>query len=186
MLYATLTELKAMRRIDDSASDLLLTKALAAASRQIDRKTNRRFWLDPTATPRVFGCVGRLAATGHLLVDDIGAAEGLVVETSTGTTWAALDDVEPGPVNALVQGWPYTELAGRWAGARVRVTARWGWPAVPEEIGMATLLLASRLYLRQNSPEGVVASAEFGSMRLSRWDPDVESLVSPYALLVVA
>ncbi|MFI6160389.1 hypothetical protein ACIA59_10615 [Micromonospora haikouensis] len=185
-LYATLSELRGMRRIDDSASDLLLGKALAAASRQIDRKTGRRFWLDAAPTARVFGAAGRLTTDGLLLVDDIGSVDGLTVESSSGSTWSPVASPEFGPVNALGQGWPYTEVSGPWHGTRLRVTARWGWPAVPEEIGMATLLLASRLYLRQDSPEGLVRSAEFGSARLSRWDPDVESLISPYALLAVA
>lgn len=184
-LYASLDELRSMRRIDDTASDLLLGKALAAASRQIEQKTGRRFWLDDTATPRVFDLAGRVA-DGLLLVDDIGAADGLTVDSgSRGGPWSPYTGFEAGPANALTHGQPYTGLSGTWSGTRVRVTARWGWPAIPEEIGMATLLLASRLYLRQDSPEGVLRSADFGSLRVSRWDPDVEALVGPYVVPVV-
>lgn len=178
--YAPLDELKRMRRITDTADDALLTRVLSVASRRIDARTNRRFWLDPTPVERVFGTAGRLTPDGRLLVDDIGAVDGLVVETGTGATWSAFTDYELGPANALVDGWPYTDLTGFWSGARVRITAQWGWPAVPEDISMATLLLASRLYLRKDSPEGVLASAEFGSIRVSRWDPDVDALVAPY------
>lgn len=191
-VYATLAELKAMRRITDTADDALLNRALESASRQIDHKTGRRFWLDDAPTVRVFGTTGRTTPDGRLLVDDIGDAAGLVVETGTpgGSTWTATTWYETAPANALALGAPVTELvptAGSvWPGGRVRITARWGWPAVPAEIGMATLLLASRLFLRKDSPEGLTGSAEFGSVRVSRWDPDVEALVAPFVLLAVA
>lgn len=191
-LYATLADLKAMRRITDTSDDALLTRALTAASRQIDQKTGRRFWLDDSATTRVFGASGRTTPDGRLLVDDIGDLAGLLVETGTpgGTTWTATTWYETAPANAVPQGAPVTELAPTsgsvWPGGRVRVTARWGWPAVPAEISLATLLLASRLFMRKDSPEGLTGSAEFGSVRVSRWDPDVEALVAPYVLLTVA
>lgn len=178
--YAPLDELKRMRRITDTADDALLGKALTVASRRIDARTGRRFWLDDQPTERVFGAAGRVTPDGRLLVDDIGSTDGLLVETGGGTSWSPTTGWQPGPDNALAQGWPYTELTGWWGGLRVRITARWGWPAVPEDISMAALLLASRLYLRKDSPEGVLANAEFGSMRVSRWDPDVEALIAPY------
>lgn len=178
--YAELADLKRMRRITDTTDDDLLTRVLSVASRRIDARTNRRFWLDPAPVARVFGTAGRVTPDGRLLIDDIGAVGGLVVETGSGTSWSAFTSYELGPANSLADGWPYTELAGSWSDTRVQVTARWGWPAVPEDIAMATLLLASRLYLRKDSPEGVLASAEFGSIRVSRWDPDVEALVAPY------
>lgn len=178
--YAPLADLKAMRRITDTTDDALLTKVLSVASRRIDARTNRRFWLDPAPVERVFGTAGRVTPDGRLLVDDIGSVDGLVVETGTGATWAPLAGYELGPANSLANGWPYMELTGIWSGIRVRITARWGWPTVPEDISMATLLLASRLYMRKDSPEGLAASAEFGSIRVSRWDPDVDALVAPY------
>jgi hypothetical protein len=178
--YALLADLKRMRRITDTTDDALLTKVLSVASRRIDARTNRRFWLDPAPVQRVFGVAGRATPDGRLLIDDIGSVDGLVVETGGSSAWSAVTGYELGPDNALVQGWPYTELVGSWSGTRVRITARWGWPGVPEDISMATLLLASRLYMRKDSPEGLTASAEFGSVRVSRWDPDVDALVAPY------
>lgn len=178
--YATLPELKAMRGIDDTDSDLILGKALTVASRRIDGKTGRRFWLDDTAVARTFSAVGRVAPDGRLLVDDIGSLDDLVVETGSTGSWSEFADYETGPDNALSQGWPITELTASGWTYRVRITARWGWPAVPEDIQMATLMLASRLYLRKDSPQGVLNSAEWGPVRVSRWDPDVEALVAPY------
>lgn len=176
--YATLDDLKRMRSIADAADDELLTLALSTASRRIDDRCGRRFGLS-APSPRVYGAAGRVTPDGRLLVDDIGSLDGLLVETGWGTSWSPAAGWDPGPPSAPGDGWPYTELVGHWAG-RVRVTARWGWPEVPEAIRMATLLLASRLFLRKNSPEGVLQSAEWGSIRVSRWDPDVDALLAPY------
>lgn len=190
--YASLEELKELRRITDASSDRMLQRALAAATTQIEQKTGRAFGLDETPTTRTYGVTGRITTDGRLLVDDIGALDGLAVETSQAAgNWAATTQWEAGPLNAVQMGRPVTELAstvgdGLWRVRQVRVTARWGWPSVPDDISLATLLLASRLYQRRDSPEGVLASAEWGATRLSRWDPDVESLVSPYVLPGVA
>jgi len=186
--YATLAELKAARRITDTADDAALQQALTAASRAIDRRCGRVFGLDADASARVFRPWGRVVSDPdgeRLMVDDIGNATGLVVEVGDGTTWTAVTDYELLPDNAAARGEPVTGLLrpyGTWGCQRVRVTARWGWPAVPDEIRQAALLLANRLYLRKDSPEGIAGSSEWGVIRLSRWDPDVESLVGPYVL----
>ena len=177
--YVTLVELKQMRDIKDTADDALLSRALSVASRRIDGKTRRRFWLDAEATPRLVNAVGRVTPDGRLLVDDIGSLDDLAVDGGSVGAWSPISGWETGPDNALDQGWSVTELVGSWP-ARVRITARWGWPAVPEDITMACLLLASRLFSRKESPEGVLGSVEWGSVRVSRWDPDVEALVAPY------
>jgi hypothetical protein len=65
---------------------------------------------------------------------------------------------------------------------RVRVTAKWGWPAVPDTVVQATLIQASRLYRRKDSPEGVLGSAEWGTVRLGRVDPDVYALIQQLIL----
>lgn len=183
--YATLAVLKKARGITGTEDDVALQSALTTASRAIDRKTGRRFWLDPIPTARVFGVTGRTTPDGLLLVDDIGDTTALTVEIGAATAWTATTDYEYGPDNALADGQPVTEFTagvGYWIGPRVRITARWGWPTVPDEIQHATLLLANRLYMRKDSPEGVAGSAEWGILRLSRWDPDVEALVSPFVL----
>lgn len=188
--YATLSELKRALTIqdDDTSSDDLLNTALAAASRGIDTATGRRFYLDSSATARVYKPGGRTACTDsgeRLLVDDIGTATGLVVETGSGGSWTATTSYETGPDNAIVRGRPVTNLtltAGTWGSglARVRVTAKWGWPAVPDEITQACLIQAARLFRRKDSPEGVTGSAEWGVVRLSRRDPDVWALIEHY------
>ena len=192
-LYATLPELLAMRDNRPQVAPEVMQRALRAASRAIDRKVGRPpggFLLATEASARVYGARGRVTPDGRLLVDDIGSDADLVVEVEGGPgAWHATE-ARVGPDNALATGQPATwivSLSRRWQRAdRVRVTARWGWPAVPEEIGMAALLLANRLYLRRNSPEGLVQTQEFGGVRLSRWDPDVEALLAPYVLPGIA
>lgn len=193
--YATLAELKAMRHVTDTSQDTALQAALTRASRAIDTKTGRRFYLDSSATARTYNPHGRVLCTAGgrlLLVDDIGSTTGLVVERGTTSSgWTAITTHETRPDNALTLGWPITGLllaSGDWpsGSTRVRVTARWGWPSVPDEIVQACLLLANRFYLRKDSPEGIAGSAEWGAIRLSRWDPDVEVLIAPFIVPMVA
>lgn len=189
--YADLATLKSSlgMEADDDTRDSLLNKALASASRSIDTATGRRFWLDAAASAREFNPASRVVCGSdgeRLLLDDAGAAPTLV-ETGAAGAWAAVTDYETGPENAIVRGRPVTSLlrsSGSWGRGtvRVRVTARWGWPVVPDEIEQATLIQASRLFKRKDSPEGVTGSAEWGVVRLSRRDPDVWALIEHYVL----
>ena len=190
--YGTLAALKERLGIeaDDTSRDAPLNSALAAASRGIDRATGRRFWLDADPVQRTYNPRGRIVreSDGDLfLVDDIGNVAGLVVETGSGTSWSAVTDYETGPENAIADGKPITGLLrtlGTWGltTTRLRVTARFGWPAVPDEVTEAALIQASRLYKRKDSPEGIIGSAEWGVRNLSRRDPDVWALIEPYIL----
>ncbi|MBK3625921.1 phage gp6-like head-tail connector protein [Streptomyces sp. MBT49] len=187
--YGTLAALREKLGLEptDTSRDTLLTSALAAASRSIDRATGRRFWLDDTANARVFRTAGRIVREPDgdvLLVDDIGNVDDLVVETGSGTSWTELAGVESLPDNALADGRPITGLlrAGGWGTGRARVTVRWGWPAEPQDITEASLIQASRLYKRKDSPEGIIGSAEWGVRNLSRRDPDVWALIEPFIL----
>jgi hypothetical protein len=190
--YATLAELKAQVSIeaDDTTRDTLLNRALKSASRSIDRATGRRFWLDDAATPRTYRLDGRIVCGSDgdvLLVDDIGNITGMVVETGSGSSFTAFTGYETTPDNALADGFPISGLLrvnGSWGTptTRVRVTAKFGWPAVPDDIAAACLIQAARLYKRKDSPEGVMGSSEWGVVRLSRRDPDVWNLIEPYVL----
>jgi len=190
--YGDLAELKEKLGIEaaDDSRDTLLNKALAAASRGIDRATGRRFWLDPAPVQRRYNPRGRVVRQPDgelLLVDDIGSVTGLIVESGSGTAYTAVTGYETGPDNALADGEPITSLLrvnGSWGAstARVQVTARFGWPAVPDDISEAALIQATRLYKRKDSPEGIIGSAEWGVRNLSRRDPDVWALIEPYIL----
>lgn len=119
-----------------------------------------------------------------LIVSDIGTAAGLVVETgTTAAGWTAVTDYETLPDNALADGKPVTRLLrtdGVWprGSTRVRVTARHGWPAIPDKVVEATRIQAGRLYNRPGSLEGVAGNAEWGAVRVVRVDPDVRALIA--------
>ena len=50
---------------------------------------------------------------------------------------------------------------------------------VPDNVREATLLQTARQFRRRLSPEGVAGFGEFGAVRVSRLDPDVEALITP-------
>jgi hypothetical protein len=190
--YVTLDELKSQFGIqpDDDTRDADLNRARASASRSIDKTTGRRFWLDQAPVQRTFNPRGRIVYNddGELfLIDDIGSISGLVVQTGSAAAWSAVTDYETSPDNALADGRPITGLLrvlGTWGvtTSRLRVSAQFGWPSVPDDIHEAALILASRLYKRRDSPEGIIGSAEWGVRNLSRRDPDVWNLIEPYII----
>ncbi len=197
--YATAEELKQAARIEDTVDDDTIALALGAASRMIDNFCHRRFWLDTTATVRYFDGGRRC---GSIYVDDIGSLTDLAVavDQAGGDTyadaWTVATHFRLLPRNAAADGHPWTQIETVTGGGEsfpayagsVRVTARFGWPAVPDEVKQATLIQASRLWKRKDSPYGVAGVAELGSeMRLlAKLDPDVQVLIRPYWLPVLA
>lgn len=198
-MYASVAKLKAQLGIpaDDTTRDSMLQDVLLAVSTQINLATDRpRGFSLATGIPttRTFragdGTVTSDADGSVLAVDDIGSTSGLVVQygtTSGGWTTVAAADVELAPVGAIDDGWPATGLLlfGRsWPsgyGTRIRVTADWGWPAgAIATIDQAALIQGARVFKRKDSPEGVLGSAEWGSVRVSRVDPDVEAMLQPF------
>ncbi len=182
--YVDLATLKRAMHITDTDRDDLLTLAISSASRHVDQIAGRRFYLDGTPAARVLNPRGSTLSDPdgeRLLVPDIGSTSDLVVETGSASEWtpyAGFDAESPGetwPVTALIA--PSWRLGAR---SRVRITARWGWPAVPAEIVQATQIQAIRLFSRKDSPEGVAGSADWGVIRLGRSDPDVAALIQPY------
>jgi hypothetical protein len=170
--------------------DALLNLALAAASQAIDDFTGRRFDADATATARVYRTAGRVRRGRDgalLLIDDVSSLTGLQIEVGYSGSYSVATDFETAPDNALVRNRPITGLlrpASSWPTAlgRVRVTAKWGWPSVPDVVEQACVLQAARLYRRKDSPEGVVGNAEWGTLRVSRVDPDVQALLAPFVI----
>jgi hypothetical protein len=110
------------------------------------------------------------------------------VEIGRGDSWTTIDDTgyDMLPENALADGWAIETLERVdstwpvWGSTRVRVTATWGWPAVPDPIKDACLLLAARLFRRKDSPEGVTGFSDLGAIRVSRYDADYDNAIAPY------
>lgn len=193
--YCTLSEVKAALRITDSLDDTLLENSVEAASRRIDGECSRRFYLDGSATARTYAA----NRSTMLIVDDIGTATGLVVKVDDDadgtfeTTLTAGVDYQTEPANAIVQGEPLNMFRALDRGFPVasnsrnliEVTARWGWPSVPDAIREATVLLASRQFKRYDSPLGVAGFGDLGAIVVRRIDPDVAAMISPYRLTAV-
>lgn len=184
--YASLTELKTALRITNNADDTELQSKLTSASRRVDKDTGR-----PHGFGQDSGTTSRIYTPRHqelLSVDDISTATSLVVEVGRGTSWSTVDanSYDLLPENAEVDSMAIETLQRvvgcwpLWGTQRVRVTARWGWPAVPENIKNATILLAARLFRRKDSPEGVKGFSDLGVVRVSRYDPDYDNLISPF------
>lgn len=183
--YATLAQVKSALRITDSVDDSLLEMAIESASRAIDQYTNRNFYNAGTAV-RYYAPTDSLNVT----IDDLISVVSLQTmnddEQVYDTTWAA-DDYQLEPLNGIADGFaqPYTNI--RAIGdyvyqtldgeATVKVTGVWGWASVPIQVTQATVIQASRIFKRLDSPLGII-SGELGSMRVgSRLDPDVAQLV---------
>ena len=194
--YATVDQLRAELGDDGGAlSTALLEKAINATSRAVDRWTGRRFWADTDPVARTY----RAEDACRLVVDDISTTTGLLVATGTdgtfGTSWTLGGDFELEPENADADGGAYAwwelvavgSLSFPCARRRsVQVTARFGWSAVPDQVVEATILRAVAIFKRKESPYGVADFGEFGPVRITRKDPDVMDLLSPFQRPMVA
>ena len=205
--YASTDELREFVRIDDAADDTVIEVALAGASRSIDYACDprpgryRQFGRTDAPEDRYYTVSLRgygLPVRGHWVaeVDDVAGVAGLVVACDLGGTgsYTPVTGTTLLPRNATALGEPFTVVLFAYSSLptpprvaeAVKVTASWGWPAVPVPIHQACLMQASRLLSRRDAPFGVAGSPETGSeMRLlAKLDPDVEILVKPYAVKV--
>jgi len=201
--YATLTQIKAYMSISDTTDDALLEDLIESASRSIDRIANRRFYLDSTASARLY----RAYSDIFVYVDDIGTTSSLVVKTDSngdGTyakTLTLNQDYILDPLTASSLNRPFTQLTmvsntETWPifpgltqnGLRpgVQVTARWGWPSVPDDINTACLILTADLYKRKDAPGGILGLGDLGVVRMSPIGRDVTAMVRAYKKEVVA
>ena len=185
MRYIELGELKSMLRINDVVDDDLLAAHIEAASRTIDDICHRTFDLADTATARVFHPDSQLVVR----TDDIGSLDGFVLkidENATATFNLTITDATAEPLNALAKGTPITKLVAYETyfpmdiRPTVQVTARWGWPAVPEPVRSACGILSGRLFKRADSLLGVAGFGDLGAITLRAVDPDVQRMLAPY------
>jgi hypothetical protein len=201
--YATLTEIKNYMSISDTTDDSLLEDLVESASRSIDRIANRRFYLDTSASARLYRAYSNI----FVFVDDIGSTTNLVVaidSAGNGTyskTLALNTDYILDPLTSQSLNRPYTQLTmvsntESWPifpgisqnGLRpgVQVTAKWGWPSVPSDINMACLILTADLYKRKDAPGGILGLGDLGVVRMSPIGRDVTAMVRAYKKEVLA
>lgn len=185
--YATAEELADYVRTDSLRDADTLELAVAAASRAVDQFCHRQFGSADSAAERIYTPRwDRRRGRWVVDIDDLGDKTGLTLDLGAGEV--ATFTLEP--VNAMADGRPWTVLtipadaSPSPTGDEHELTATglWGWPQVPQPVKQATLLQASRLHHRRESPWGVAGSPELGSeMRLlARVDPDVAVGLTPY------
>jgi len=193
--YCTLDQLKAAIRITDNVDDTLLNNAVEAASRFVDGYCQRDFAAASGTATKDYIPTGLME---RLPIDDATTVVSVKIDDdldgSFATTLVAGTDYQLEPVNGEQSGmsWPYTFIVpiedGYWpieyGRKTVRVEATYGWPSVPAAVEQATIMQASRLFTRFDSPLGVAGFGEVGVMRVSRFlDPDVQMMLQPYRRL---
>ena len=187
--YCTLNQVKASLRIpvSDTVDDTLLTLAINAASRDIDQATERQFF--STAATRIYTPQDSYITK----IDDLTSLTTLKVSTGADgvfdLTFLATD-FQLEPLNGLVGGMtvPFDQIRAvgdytfpiSGGEATVQVTGVFGFTVRPVAIEQATVLLASRIFKRNDSPGGVMGFGDIGVVRVSRIDPDIDRLIMPY------
>lgn len=195
-LYVEDHEFKEWLRLgsSDTVDDVQATLVLDAAHRAVDFHCGRGFaqTVDAagTATARLYSP----SLTDVAFVDDFWTTTSLVVETQAapGGTWQTWDpdDFQVEPLNGIwsgVAGFPYWRIRavrGRrfpcTGHASLRVTAKWGWSSVPDEVKTATTLQATRWIKRREAPFGTFESADGVQLRAVALDGDVMLMLAPY------
>lgn len=175
-----LREFITSQTVEVDADEANFPRAIAAASRAIDLQCRRQFGQVAAPEARRY----RVRRRGCYLVaaiDDLMTTTGLLVAGQ------AVADPELTPLNADVEGKPWTAIEVDTTAVddrgRVEITAQWGWPTFPVAVVEACLLQASRLCARRGSPFGVAGSPDTGGGELrllARVDPDVQVTLEPY------
>ena len=183
--YATLSQVKSALRITDAIDDSLIELAIESASRQID-SVCERFFYSTTAT-RVY------APTDWQIceIDDLTTLTTLKsssnVDAVFDVTWTATQ-YQLEPLNGIAGGivTPYNRIRAiddlyfpeNMGEATVQVVGTFGFTSVPTEVKQAAVLLASRIFKRNDSPLGVAGFGDLGAIRVSRVDPDIDAMLS--------
>lgn len=197
--YISAADLKSYIGLTGSGQDTNISNSITAASRQIDRICNRRFWQDSSVQVKTFTPVSNI----FLEVPDISTTTGLIVKLDTtddgsyDKTLTINTDFIVMPTNPTLLGTgsgehePYNEI--RILNTRsserfdpsiinnVQVTAKYGFAVVPEAVEQATRIQALRLFKRKDTPFNVFGNDETGTIELfNKFDPDALALLKDY------
>ena len=190
--YCTLANVKSALRLTDDVDDALLEQAIEGASRRVDGYCGR-FFYQKEATLLLFAHdiynlpVTDLVSINQLASDDQG-------DGTYSQVWSASDYFLQ-PTNATLQDRPYDRIVASSgltfpmqiipATPMIQLNAVWGWPAIPDDVVQATLLLSIRGFARLNAALGVVGFADM-AIQVRSIDPDVRDLLMPYKILGIA
>lgn len=148
-----------------------IARDLTAISRYLDGKLRRTFAADTEPVSRIYVPTDHVSG---IWIDDL-AAPPVSVKVGTKLDGSFALELDPGdyellPLNAdkKPEPWPWErieltpwgQLAAFHPGERVQVTAKFGWPQIPEAIRSATIQLTA--ILRLESPRATRRIAELG------------------------
>lgn len=193
--YCELAELQEEAGTDAAGEVPKMEIAIAAASRQIDGHCDRRFWQDGSVVARQYWPDN----WAELFTDDISTATGLVVavddndDGTFATTLTVGTDfilLEPNAADR-VPAWPHTGLRIVNSSVRfpmygsgrpgVQVTAKFGWPAIPDDVTKACIIQAHQLWKAKDAVFGGLSFGDSGFMRVREMlNPMAAALLAPY------
>ena len=189
MAYITATELAAnLGTVTDS--DPRAQRVVDAASRAVDNYCRRTFEApsgSASARDYVVGVfdylhIHDIANTTDLAITIDPGGTGTDFEAQTLTDWRFMPLNQLSPTGAY---WPYTHVKPIVTpfpvGGLVRITANWGWTAVPDDVQEATLLIAGQLLERHKSASGLVGIDVGAPAFVSRsLDANAQTLLAPF------
>jgi len=177
-----------------TSEDDYIEDAIDAAEDEINNFCGRTFVASGSASARVY----QPSTNVLVYTDDFYTTDSLVVKQDDsndgtyGTTLTITDDFivvgNSAPFNCVRS---VSSPFPRYTSDRptVEVTAKWGYKsAAPAAVQQAALILSARLFQRRSSPLGVMAGVvnDFGPIRVSRIDPDIQRLLAGYRRIGVA
>ena len=186
--YASREELKKTLNLSGTTyTDQDVSLALQAATTSINTHCGRVFTLGSSETRDYYPI-----SPNYVIIDD---AVTVTSVTTNGTTLTVGTDYRLEAVAVAKPGPPYDVIRnvaipgvygamgyGFVAQSPLSVTGTFGWPSVPAPIKQATMILAGRYLQRSRSaPFAILTFGDGGeAARLTRSDPDVAMLLSPY------
>lgn len=175
--YITADQIKLWMGLQGSEYDVIVEDVATSISRDIEDYCHRQFNQDTSATARLYDPMNQ----GLVIVDDFYTTSGFILETDDDgdgvfeNTWTTAD-YELRPLNGVRNGrtgWPYWQIVVRHnstkrfvasPAANVRVTAQWGWAAVPDNVIQAAKQLAADTFQLKDNRLGIAGSDQFGNV----------------------
>ena len=191
MSYATLAEFKAAVGITDGADDGALQSVLDATDTLIDLYCDRKTGFGTATETRYYTAEDY----EYVLTDDLVSVTTLQTDDDANgtyeTTWTVGTDYVLAPVNAALDGFPYTEIDTSVSWPRnfpkdvyigVKVVGVFGFPSVPAAVKQAEIIQAGAVWNSRTAPFGVIGSADLGGiLRMSRaLHPEAALILEPY------
>ena len=178
MSYATLAEFKAAVGITDTTDDSALQAVLDATDTLIDLYCDRKTGFGTATETRYYTAEDYQ----YVLTDDLVSVTTLQTDDDANgtyeTTWTAGTDYVLAPVNAALDGFPYTEIDTSVSWPRnfpkdvyigVKVVGVFGFPSVPAAVKQAEIIQANAVWSSRTAPFSVIGSADLGGiLRMSR------------------